>query len=195
MCPTEMHSSLHACMLECICTHTHTHTQIRMLTHLHARTHTHVHMSTHACEHTQHNYHRHIINVCKISQYRNCCFECTRRPPYKVWSETCVNTCTECCFWHPWPSHPIKMTWEHFWNLGSSAVLVQAIPKWQDAVCCGWWFDVHTNTPCLWCSSGIGPQTCTIHPVFTTPAWCDCTSQLWLSQVRWWHRNLWQCTT
>ena len=28
---------------------------------------------------------------------------------------------------------------------------------------------VHTNTPCLWCSSGIGPRTCTIHPVFITP--------------------------
>ena len=24
-------------------------------------------------------------------------------------------------------------------------------------------------TPCLWCSSGIGPRTCTIHHVFTTP--------------------------
>ena len=69
----------------------------------------------------------------KISQYRNFCFECTRRPPYKVWSETCVSTCTvgfECCFWHPWPCHPIKTTWEHFWNLGISAVLVRVIPKW-----------------------------------------------------------------
>ena len=73
------------------------------------------------------------VCVQKISQYRNCCFECTRRPPYKVWSETCVSTCTvgsECRFWHPWPCHPIKTTWEQFWNHGSTAVLVWIMPKW-----------------------------------------------------------------
>ena len=57
------------------------------------------------------------VCIQKILQYWNCCFECTRRPPYKVWSETCVSTCTvgsECCVWHPWPCHPIKMTCETF---------------------------------------------------------------------------------
>ena len=73
------------------------------------------------------------VCVQKISQYRNCYFACTRRPPYKVWSETCVNTCTvgsECCFWQPWSCHPIKTTWEHLWNFGISAVLVRVIPQW-----------------------------------------------------------------
>ena len=75
--------------------------------------------------------------VCVQNLDRNCSFkltECTRRPPYKVWSETCVNTCTvgsECCFWHPWACHPIN--WDDLralWNLGISAVLVRVIPKW-----------------------------------------------------------------
>ena len=30
-------------------------------------------------------------------------------------------------------------------------------------VCCGWRFDVFTNVPCIWSSSGIGPRPCTIH--------------------------------
>ena len=62
------------------------------------------------------------------------------------------------------------------------------------AVCYGWRCEIHTNTPCPWCSSGIGHRTCTIHPVLTTPVWCQIMSHLWLSQVRWWDRNLWQCT-
>ena len=133
----------------------------------------------------------------RISQHWNCCFECAKRPPYKVWSETCVNTCavgSECCFWHPWPCHPVKMTWEHFQNLGSSTVLVWVIPKWWDAVCYGWRFDVYTNTPCLWCSSGIGPWTCTIYPVLTTLSdvkSCHCCNYHKYAD----DRNLWRCTT
>ena len=57
-----------------------------------------------------------------LSQHWNCCFECPRRSPYKVWSETCVNTCTvgsERHFRHSWQCHPVKTTREHFWNLGN----------------------------------------------------------------------------
>ena len=140
------------------------------------------------------------LTVCvqKISQNRNCCFECTRRHPYKVWSETCVNTCTvgsECCFWHPWPCHPIKTTWEHFWisELALSWFESYLSDRTQSVVVDGL---MSTAIPFVFgVPQWIGPRTCTIHPVFTTPVWCHSMSQLWLSQVRWWHIHLWQCTT